>query len=70
MIGRSFVAAVVVMACGAPVEAQQLDSAMIELRPLVGAIITHLFIVGGSPLVAILLLASTVTIAFARRSGR
>jgi putative oxidoreductase len=37
---------------------------------MVGAIITHLFIVGGSPLVAILLLASTVTIATARRSRR
>jgi len=37
---------------------------------MVGAIITHLFIVGGSPLVAILLLASTATIAWARRSGR
>jgi hypothetical protein len=39
MIGRSFVAAVAVLACGARAEAQQLDSAMIELRPLVGAII-------------------------------
>ena len=37
---------------------------------MVGAIITHLFIVGGSPLMPILLLASTVTIAWARRSGR
>jgi hypothetical protein len=39
MIGRSFVAAAVVLAFGARVEAQQLDSAMIEVRPLVGAII-------------------------------
>jgi putative oxidoreductase len=37
---------------------------------MVGAIITHLFIVGGSPLVAILLLASTAMIAWARRSSR
>ena len=37
---------------------------------MVGAILTHLFIVGGSPLVPILLLASTSTIAWARRNGR
>jgi putative oxidoreductase len=37
---------------------------------MVGAILTHLFIVGGSPLVPVLLLASTSTIAWARRSGR
>ena len=37
---------------------------------MVGAILTHLFIVGGSPLVPILLLASTSTIAWARRSAR
>jgi putative oxidoreductase len=37
---------------------------------MIGAIITHLFIVGGSPAPAIMLLASTVTIAWARRSGR
>ena len=37
---------------------------------MIGAIVTHLFIVGGSPLVPIVLLASTVTIAWARRSGR
>jgi uncharacterized membrane protein YphA (DoxX/SURF4 family) len=37
---------------------------------MVGAIITHLVIVGGSPVAAILLLASTATIAWARRSGR
>ena len=37
---------------------------------MVGAILTHLFIVGGSPVVPILLLASTTTIAWARRSGR
>ena len=33
---------------------------------MVGAIITHLFIIGGSPAMAILLLASTATIAWAR----
>lgn len=37
---------------------------------MVGAIITHLFIVGGNPAVPIVLLASTATIAWARRSGR
>ena len=37
---------------------------------MVGAIITHLFIVGGSPAVPIALLAATMTIAWARRSGR
>jgi putative oxidoreductase len=37
---------------------------------MIGAIFTHLFIVGGSPVAAILLLASTITIAWARRSGR
>ena len=37
---------------------------------MVGAILTHLFIVGGSPVVPILLLASTTTIAWARGSGR
>lgn len=37
---------------------------------MVGAIVTHLFIIGGSPVVPILLVASTATIAWARRSGR
>lgn len=37
---------------------------------MVGAVLTHLFIVGGSPVVPILLLASTTTIAWARRSER
>ena len=36
---------------------------------MIGAIITHLFIVGGSPAVPIVLLAATTTIAWARRSG-
>ena len=35
---------------------------------MVGAIITHLFIIGGSPVIPILLLAATATIAWARRS--
>jgi putative oxidoreductase len=35
---------------------------------MVGAIVTHLFILGGSPAVPILLLASTSLIAWARRS--
>jgi putative oxidoreductase len=37
---------------------------------MVGAIITHLFIVGGSPVVPILLFASTLAIAWMRRSDR
>ncbi|MCU1384099.1 MAG: hypothetical protein JWL71_2796 [Acidobacteria bacterium] len=37
---------------------------------MVGAIVTHLFVIGGNPLVAILLLASTATIAWARWSDR
>ena len=37
---------------------------------MVGAIITHLFIVGGSPVIPIVLLASTATIAWVRGSGR
>jgi putative oxidoreductase len=37
---------------------------------MVGAVITHLFIVGGSPLIPILLLASTTAIAWTRRGGR
>jgi uncharacterized membrane protein YphA (DoxX/SURF4 family) len=37
---------------------------------MVGAILAHLFVIGGSPLVPMLLLASTATIASARRSGR
>src|SRR4051794_16619752 len=36
---------------------------------MVGAIVTHLFIIGGNPIVPILLLASTATIAWARRNG-
>ena len=37
---------------------------------MIGAIFTHLFIIGGSPAIPIVLLASTATIAWARRSGR
>jgi putative oxidoreductase len=37
---------------------------------MVGAILTHLFIVGGNPAAPIVLLAATTTIAWARRSGR
>ncbi|MGH9424169.1 MAG: DoxX family protein [Thermoanaerobaculia bacterium] len=36
---------------------------------MMGAIVTHLFIIGGSPAIPILLLASTSTIAWARRKG-
>jgi uncharacterized membrane protein YphA (DoxX/SURF4 family) len=45
-------------------------SAAVLAVTMIGAIITHLFIVGGSPVPAILLLASTMTIAWQRRSGR
>jgi putative oxidoreductase len=37
---------------------------------MVGAIATHLFIIGGSPAIPIVLLASTAAIAWARRTGR
>jgi uncharacterized membrane protein YphA (DoxX/SURF4 family) len=37
---------------------------------MIGAIVTHLFIIGGSPLIPIVLLAATGTIAWARGSGR
>src|ERR1051325_2632473 len=37
---------------------------------MVGAVITHLFIVGGSPAIPLLLLAATVTIAWFRASER
>jgi putative oxidoreductase len=37
---------------------------------MIGAIVTHLFIVGGSPAIPIVLLASTATIAWVRRSRR
>jgi putative oxidoreductase len=36
---------------------------------MVGAIVSHLFILGGNPAAAIVLLASTMTIAWARRNG-
>jgi putative oxidoreductase len=42
-------------------------AALLLATVMVGAIATHLFIVGGSPLVPILLLAATVTIACLRR---
>jgi uncharacterized membrane protein YphA (DoxX/SURF4 family) len=37
---------------------------------MIGAIFAHLFVIGGSPAIPIVLLASTATIAWARRSGR
>ena len=37
---------------------------------MVGAIITHLFIIGGNPAIPIALLAATTTVAWIRRSGR
>ena len=37
---------------------------------MVGAIVTHLFIIGGNPAPAIVLLAFTLTIAWARRGDR
>jgi putative oxidoreductase len=37
---------------------------------MAGAITTHLFIIGGSPVIPILLLAATSTVAWARRRGR
>jgi uncharacterized membrane protein YphA (DoxX/SURF4 family) len=37
---------------------------------MIGAIVTHLFIIGGSPAPAIVLLAITATIAWVRRTAR
>jgi len=37
---------------------------------MVGAIVAHLFVIGGNPVVPILLLAATTTIAVMRRSDR
>jgi uncharacterized membrane protein YphA (DoxX/SURF4 family) len=37
---------------------------------MIGAIVAHLFIIGGSPLIPIVLLAATGTIAWARGSSR
>jgi uncharacterized membrane protein YphA (DoxX/SURF4 family) len=37
---------------------------------MIGAIMTHLFVIGGSPLIPIILLASTATIAWTRGGGR
>jgi hypothetical protein len=37
---------------------------------MVGAIITHLFIIGGNPAASIVLLAMTATIAWARWQSR
>src|SRR3954470_396868 len=42
-------------------------AALLLATVMVGAIATHLFIVGGSPLVPVLLLAATLTIASLRR---
>jgi uncharacterized membrane protein YphA (DoxX/SURF4 family) len=42
-------------------------AALLLAAVMVGAVITHLFIVGGSPLVAIVLLAITIAIASLRR---
>ena len=36
---------------------------------MIGAIVTHLFILGGSPLIPLVLLASTGTIAWTRKRG-
>jgi putative oxidoreductase len=41
--------------------------ALLLVMTMVGAVITHLFIVGGSPMPAIVLLAATSTIAWLRR---
>ena len=47
-----------------------LFAALALAATMVGAIITHLFIVGGNPAMAILLLAATTTIAWVKRSSR
>jgi putative oxidoreductase len=50
------------------VPALALFGALALAATMVGAIITHLFVVGGNPAVSIVLLAATTTIAWARRS--
>jgi hypothetical protein len=41
--------------------------AILLAATMIGAVITHLFVVGGSPAAAIVLLAATATIAWLRR---
>jgi len=43
--------------------------ALILAGVMVGAVITHLFIIGGSPLIAIILLVVTGVVAWGRRQG-
>ncbi len=42
-------------------------AALLLAAVMTGAVFTHLFVIGGNPLAAILLLASTLTIAWLRR---
>jgi uncharacterized membrane protein YphA (DoxX/SURF4 family) len=42
-------------------------AALLLAAVMIGAVITHLFVVGGSPLIAIALLAITLSIAYLRR---
>ena len=44
--------------------------ALLLIPTMIGAVLTHLFIVGGSPAPAIVLLAAASAIAWARRKGR
>ena len=44
--------------------------ALLLIPTMAGAVLTHLFIVGGSPAPAIVLLAAASAIAWARRTGR
>ena len=45
-------------------------AALALVATMIGAIVTHLFIIGGNPLVPVMLLAATGTIAWVKRSGR
>jgi putative oxidoreductase len=42
-------------------------AALLLATVMIGAVITHLFVIGGSPLVPVFLLASTLAIAWLRR---
>ena len=45
-------------------------AALVLVATMIGAIATHLFIIGGNPLAPVMLLAATGTIAWVKRSGR
>jgi putative oxidoreductase len=56
-------------AIGLLVPSASLLAALLLATVMIGAIATHLFVVGGSPLMAIVLLATTIAIACLRRES-